>query len=183
MPPGYLCIVKEKDIRMNDLYTEANVKKKVTATDTLIKVVVVALIVVTFISSFFLGLTLLTFLALLGGFLAYTLLPRLNVVYEYVFCDGQLDFDKIMAGEKRKHLYRLDFEQVLIMAPANSHALDCYKNNPAAKKIDFTSLEKNRKVYCIVESAGEQQTLVYFEPNEKMISYIKQKAPRKVSEY
>ena len=168
---------------MNDLYTEASVKKRVTVTDTLIKVVVIFLVAVMIVFGFMLNKMLITLLGMLGAFVAYTLLPRLNVVYEYIFCDGQLDFDKIMAGEKRKHLYRLDFEQVLIMAPANSHALDGYKSNPATKKIDFTSLEKDRKVYCIVESAGDLQTLVYFEPNEKMLSYIKQKAPRKVSEY
>lgn len=168
---------------MNDLYTEASVKKKVTVTDTLIKVVVIAIVAITLGYGFILGQPLIGFLGALGVVFAYYFLPRLNVMYEYVFCDGQLDFDKIMAGEKRKHMYRLDFDQVVIMAPANSHALDSYKNNPATKKLDFTSLEKNRKVYCIVESAGEMQTLVYFEPNEKMISYIKQKAPRKVSEY
>lgn len=168
---------------MNDLYTEASVKKRVTAMDIFIKVITVFVVALLLAAGFFLGQTLLGFLGALGIVFAYYLIPRLSVVYEYVFCDGQLDFDKIMAGEKRKHMYRLDFEQVLIMAPANSHALDSYKNNPAAKKLDFTSLEKDRKVYCIVESAGDIQTLVYFEPNEKMISYIKQKAPRKVSEY
>jgi len=168
---------------MNDLYTEASVKKRVTAMDIFIKVITVLIVAVLLAAGFLLGQTLLGFLGALGIVFAYYLIPRLNVVYEYVFCDGQLDFDKIMAGEKRKHMYRLDFDQVLIMAPENSHALDGYKSNPAAKKLDFTSLEKNRKVYCIVESSGDIQTLVYFEPNEKMISYIKQKAPRKVSEY
>ena len=168
---------------MNDLYTEASVKKRVTAMDTFVKVLTVFIVAVLLAGGFVFGKTLIGFLGALGVVFAYYFLPRLNVMYEYVFCDGQLDFDKIMAGEKRKHMYRLDFDQVVIMAPANSHALDSYKNNPATKKLDFTSLEKNRKVYCIVESAGEMQTLVYFEPNEKMISYIKQKAPRKVSEY
>ena len=167
---------------MNDLYTEASVKKRVTATDNLIKVGIIALIAVSVLAGLLFN-KLFMLIGVLGAFFAYYFLPMLNVMYEYVFCDGQLDFDKIMAGEKRKHMYRLDFDQVLIMAPANSHALDSYKNNPAAKKLDFTSLEKDRKVYCIVESSGDLQTLVYFEPNEKMISYIKQKAPRKVSEY
>lgn len=167
---------------MNDLYTEASVKKRVTAKDTAIKVIVIAVIAVLILGGFLIN-KLITIVGVLAAFGAYYLLPMMNVMYEYVFCDGQLDFDKIMAGEKRKHMYRLDFDQVLIMAPANSHALDSYKSNPAAKKLDFTSLEKDRKVYCIVVSSGDLQTLVYFEPNEKMVSYIKQKAPRKVSEY
>ena len=168
---------------MNDLYTEASVKKRVTAMDTFIKVITVFIVAVLLGGGFLLGEPLIGFVGVIALMFAYYLIPRLSVVYEYVFCDGQLDFDKIMAGEKRKHMYRLDFDQVLLMAPANSHALDSYKNNPNARKKDFSSLEKGRKVYCIVQSEGDIQTLVYFEPNEKMISYIKQKAPRKVSEY
>ena len=168
---------------MNDLYTEASVKKRVTGTDNLIKFAAIAGVVLCLLVGFVLFNGVIILLGVIGGFFTVTLLPRLSVVYEYIFCDGQLDFDKIMAGEKRKHIYRLDFDQVLLMAPANSHALDSYKNNPNARKKDFSSLEKDRKVYCIVQSEGDIQTLVYFEPNEKMISYIKQKAPRKVSEY
>ena len=167
---------------MNNLYTEANVKKKVTAKDTFVKVAVIAVVAVVLLLGV-LGLDLLMIVVgVIGACCAYAFLPRLNVMYEYVFCDGQLDFDKIMAGERRKHMYRLDFENVLLMAPENSHALDSYKQH-AAKKLNFSSLEPDRKVFVIVESKGEQQTLVYFEPNEKMLSYIKQKAPRKVSEY
>lgn len=168
---------------MNDLYAEASVKKKVTLADTLVKVVSVLVVALVFVVGWFLQQMIITLLGTLGIVMALTLLPRLSTIYEYIFCDGQLDFDKIMGGDKRKHLYRLDFEQVLIMAPVNSHTLDAYKNNNTARKLDFTSLEKDRKVYCIVESTGSMMTLVYFEPNEKMVSYIKQKAPRKVSEY
>ena len=167
---------------MNDLYTEASVKKRVTAMDTFIKVVTVFVVAVLLGAGFLFGNTLLGFLGALGIVFAYYLIPRLKVVYEYVFCDGQLDFDAIMAGEKRKHVYRLDFDNVTIMAPANSHALDSYKQS-GIKIRNFSSLEKDRKVYGIVENTGDIQTLVYFEPNEKMLSYIKQKAPRKVSEY
>lgn len=167
---------------MNNLYTEANVKKKVTTKDTMIKCAVIAAVAALLVVGV-LGLSMmLILLGIIGAACAYTFLPRLSVVYEYIFCDGQLDFDKIMAGEKRKHLYRLDFDNVVIMAPANSHALDQYRQNDA-KVLDYSSLEKDHKVFGIVESAGEKQTLIYFEPDEKMISYIKQKSPRKLSEY
>ncbi|MDD6035431.1 MAG: DUF6106 family protein [Lachnospiraceae bacterium] len=168
---------------MNNLYTEASVKKKVTVGDTVIKCGVFAVVITLLAIGLLFWNSLFIVLGIAGGALAFAFLPRLSVVYEYIFCDGQLDFDKIMAGEKRKHLYRLDLDQVLIVAPENSHELDCYKNNNSAKKLDFSSREKDHRVYCIVESAGEQQTLVYFEPNEKMLSYMKQKAPRKVTEY
>lgn len=166
---------------MNNLYTEANVKKKVTAKDTMIKFAVIAGVIALIFVGFLSGNMLLSMVGVIGGICAFMFLPRLNVMYEYVFCDGQLDFDKIMAGEKRKHMYRLDFDNVTVMAPINSHALDNYKQG--VKKLDFSSLEPDRKVYGIVENKGDLQTLVLFEPNEKMLSYIKQKAPRKVSDY
>lgn len=166
---------------MNDLYTEVCVKKKVTVQDTLIKLAVIAGVVLCIGAGLVYGNLLLGFLGTVGAVCAYLLLPRLKVMYEYVFCDGQLDFDKIMAGEKRKHMYRLDFENVAVMAPVNSHALDSYKSNGAGV-LDFSSKEPDRKVYAIAEVRGETQKLIYFEPNEKLISYIKQKAPRKVTE-
>ncbi len=179
---GVSVYFRRKVEQMNNLYTEANVKKKVTTKDTMIKFAVIAAVAALLIVGV-LGLNmLLILLSVIGAVCAFTFLPRLSVVYEYIFCDGQLDFDKIMAGEKRKHLYRLDFENVTIMAPANSHALDSYKLN-ASKVLDYSSMEKDHKVFGIVECAGEKQTLIYFEPNEKMISFIKQKAPRKLSEY
>ena len=46
--------------------------------------------------------------------LTYYLLPRLHVEYEYVFCDGQLDFDKISGGMKRKNMLRIDFENLVV---------------------------------------------------------------------
>ena len=166
---------------MNSLYTEANVKKKVTAKDTMIKFAVIAAVVAV-IGVGVLSMNLIMIaVGVIGAVCAFSFLPLLNVMYEYVFCDGQLDFDKIMAGEKRKHIYRLDFENVTVMAPIDSHALDSYKQS--AKVLNFSSLEPDRKVFGIVENKGEQQTLVLFEPNEKMLSYIKQKSPRKVSEY
>ena len=130
---GVSVYFRRKVEQMNNLYTEANVKKKVTTKDTMIKFAVIAAVAA----------------LLIGAVCAFTFLPRLSVVYEYIFCDGQLDFDKIMAGEKRKHLYRLDFENVTIMAPANSHALDSYKLN-ASKVLDYSSMEKDHKVFGIV---------------------------------
>lgn len=167
---------------MNNLYTEWNVRKKVTMKDTAVKFGVIAVILAIAAVGVLTMNMIMIVLAVFGGVAAYSFLPRLNVMYEYVFCDGQLDFDKIMGGERRKHVYRLDFEHVLLMAPANSSELQSYRQN-GVKVLDFTSLEPDRKVFGIVENKGELQTLVLFEPNEKMISYIKQKAPRKIREY
>lgn len=122
-------------------------------------------------------------LVLGGGFAVYYILPRFNVEYEYVFVDGQLDFDIIYNQEKRKRGLRIDFDTVEIMAPENSHELDSLNRANAAVK-DFSSRNtesKNR--YVVFWRSGEKLTKIIFEPGEKMIEAIRNKCPRKLKMY
>jgi hypothetical protein len=167
---------------MDGLYAEARAKKKVTAKDNLIKFLLVGGMIGCFVLGFLTFKMILIILGLIFLAVGYYFLPRLATEYEYVFCDGQLDFDKISGGAKRKTLMRVDFEKLVVIAPKNSHALDGYRHNGVMVK-DFTSLEENAKVYGMVVTGGDQQTLIYFEPNEKMLAAMKQKAPRKIMEY
>lgn len=167
---------------MDGLYAEARAKKRVTMKDNLIKVLLIGGMIACFVLGLLAYKMLLVMLGLVLLAVGYFFLPRLSVEYEYVFCDGQLDFDRINGGEKRKTLLRVDFEKLVVIAPKNSHALDGYRHNGVQVK-DFTSLEPDAKVYGMVVTGGEQQTLIYFEPNEKMLAAMKQKAPRKIMEY
>ncbi|MGN0505116.1 MAG: DUF6106 family protein [Lachnospiraceae bacterium] len=166
---------------MDGLYAEARAKKKVTVKDNLIKFGIIGGMIVCFLFGFLLMNVFLMLAGVVFVGLTYYVLPRLSVEYEYVFCDGQLDFDKISGGMKRKNMLRIDFEQLVVIAPKNSHALDGYRHNGVTVK-DFTSLEENHKVYGLVVTGGEKPTLIYFEPNEKMLAAMKQKAARKITE-
>lgn len=110
------------------------------------------------------------------------LYPKLNIEYEYVYVDGQIDFDKITAKSRRKTMLRLDMEQVEIVAVEGSHALDNYTNIQLEKR-DFTSGKKENTRYIIIANMKEKKLRVAFEPSETMLSMIKQKSPRKVSQY
>ena len=167
---------------MDGLYAEARAKKKVTAKDNLIKFLLIGGMIGCFALGFLTFKMILIIFGLIFLAVGYYFLPRLATEYEYVFCDGQLDFDKISGGAKRKTMLRVDFEKLVVIAPKNSHALDGYRHNGVAVK-DFSSLEENAKVYGMVVTGGEQQTMIYFEPSEKMLAAMKQKAPRKIMEY
>ena len=167
---------------MEGNYCESRAKKKSTAKDALIKAAFVIAMIAGVILALFTGSALFFILSLLFGIGAYFVFPMLKVEYEYVFCDGQLDFDKIMNGERRKHLARVDMEQAVTIAPKNSHALDGYKHS-GVKVIDYSSMDEHARIWGIVITAGEQSTVYYFEPDEQMISKMKQKSPRKVVEY
>ena len=42
--------------------------------------------------------------------------PRFNVTWEYVYCDGQIDFDAIFGMDKRKSNLRIDLDDADIIA-------------------------------------------------------------------
>ncbi|MDF2543236.1 MAG: hypothetical protein K0S47_2954 [Herbinix sp.] len=165
---------------MNQLYAEAGVKRKDTTKTMLLRALLVVGIVagvfVMFLGSFF-SIVGAVIIVLMGY-----LFPRLNVEYEYVFCDGQLDFDKIMGKSKRKTALRIDFEQVEIMAPSKSHALDGYTYANCVLK-DFSSGKETQNAYTIIANIEDKKTKILFEPSEKMITMMKQKSPRKIAQY
>ncbi len=108
--------------------------------------------------------------------------PKLNVEYEYVFVDGQIDFDRITGKAKRKTLLRIDMEQAEIVAPQGSHALDGFTYVQLINK-DFSSGDKNVKPYIIIASVEDKKYRIAFEPSEKMLAMMKQKSPRKIAQY
>ncbi|MCR5583879.1 MAG: DUF6106 family protein [Lachnospiraceae bacterium] len=167
---------------MEGNYCEARAKKRKTAGDTAIKGLIIFGIAVSLIAAFLFGQTLILLVGVALGIVAYFVFPRLNVEYEYVFCDGQLDFDKIMNGDRRKHIARIDMEQVVVCAPVKSQSLLGY-DREGVRKIDFSSRETNARIWGLVTTAGEQSTMYLFEPSEDMVRRMKQKGPRKVVEY
>ena len=165
---------------MSQLYAEAGVKRKDTMSTMALRFLLIAGIVVGALLLFLGGIFGIVGVILIVG-LVY-LYPKLNVDYEYVFVDGQLDFDKITGKAKRKTILRLDMEQMEIIAPENSHALDGYTHVQYEKK-DFTSRSKEGKNYIIIASQAEKRYRIAFEPTEKMLTMMKQKSPRKIAQY
>lgn len=165
---------------MNQSYAEAGVKRVDTPKTILLRSLLVIGILV--------GLLILLkggIIGILGAVVIVAmvyLFPKLSIEYEYVFVDGQLDFDRISGKSKRKTMLRIDFEQVEVMAPEGSHALDSYSQIQCEKK-DFSSGRKDRKPYVIMVGVDNKKLKVLFEPSQKMLDTIKQKTPRKLSEY
>ena len=167
---------------MNESYAETLVKRNKTPGSYVAKVAMIFTIVVVFVLGGAIIGTIATFIATVGIIGCVYLFPRFNVEYEYIYCDGQLDFDRISGGSKRKNALRIDFDKVEIAAPVNSHALDNYKNMQLTVK-NFTSLRPDAKVYAIICRGDKGNIKILFEPDEKMVACIKQKYPRRISEF
>ena len=163
---------------MEGMYVESGCKVANTFKSVMLRVLVVLAVVVTFVFATVLNAKILFVLGMIGGCLAVWLWPRFNIEWEYIFVDGQLDFDTISGGEKRKTRLRIDFDEVEVVAPCNSHALDAYRNT---KVLNYSSLRKDARVYVVVAKIGEQGLCrIHFEPSDKMLDAMKMKSPRKV---
>jgi len=165
---------------MTGSYTEASVKRKAGISGYFAKLGMVLLIGLLFFVGLMAQQQILTFVAIgLGCVAGFVIFPKFNTEYEYIFCDGQIDFDRISGGESRKTIMKIDMDNVEILAPETSHELDKY-GNADVKIRDFSSHDADAKRYCIITSDDKNRVKIIFEPSEKMIELAKQKAPRKV---
>ena len=162
---------------MNESYAEAGCRRKATASTYAMKVGMILLCVLLFFLSAVSQIML--FIAALAIVGVVFLFPRLNVEYEYIFCDGQLDFDQISGGQKRKTKLRIDFNEVELCAPVKAHELDAYTYKDL-KVINFTSHTDAPNTYAIIIRDKDITKKILFEPSEKMIDCMRQKAPSKV---
>lgn len=163
---------------MNDMYAEASVKCVMTTQDyakiagfgaAILISLILGIVVSPFIIVVAIGLT--TYAICKAGQLKYE--------YEYIFCDGQLDFDKIMGNVKRKRMMRVDFEKCEVVAIEGSMALDAWKNRKL-KEYDFTSHTKQEKPYVIIAHKDQDLIRILFEPNEKMVQCMRDKSRKLV---
>lgn len=163
---------------MESSYAETSVKQKTTARVKLLKTVLVIGAVLLVAIGLLSGIRFLVLPAVAGVILLVWYWPRFNIEWEYVFCDGQLDFDRIQGGEKRKTILRVELEDADVIAPMDSQRMDGYRHLPVR---DFSSLQPDAKPYGIAMKAEgwEEKVVLVFEPNERMMDLICSRFPGK----
>ncbi len=172
-------------MRAEGCYGECVVKKSPSLKDAFLKGCLVTLGIVLLLAGLLLQQILILMVAAIYLYVFIAILwQRFDVTYEYVFVDGQLDFDKIMGGNARKHIKRIDMDTVEIVAPENSHALDGYQHLNL-KPIDFSSTIRNEehRVFAIINKGVKETEKILFEPNAELLSLMKSKSPRKIQEF
>ncbi len=114
--------------------------------------------------------------ALFGG--SY-LIKGMNLEYEYILTNDELDIDKIMNKEKRKRLLTLDLKEINVMA----HIDDGVRKpefERAQKTIDVSSGEKGPDTYVIVFMNKNDLTQLILEPNKEMQQAMFRRSPSKI---
>ena len=163
---------------MSDMYREILVKKKMSAGSKLLKGFLTVMTVLCLLAGMMIPILLIG--AIVFGLLVFFVGPKLDVEYEYLYVNGELDIDAIYSRQKRKRAGSYDVAELEILAPAKSHALDSYLNNGAKVK-DYTSGEENVKSYIMVYNMEKGREIIKVEIDEAIVNDIRRMAPRKVN--
>ena len=104
-----------------------------------------------------------------------------NIEFEYAVTNGDMDVDKIIAQKKRKRVFSGHCRDYDIIAKVRS---DKYTQNYASipNKVFAVTSMNDDDVYFLVAQYKGSRTIVYFQPNEKMMKSFKTYISRKIFE-
>lgn len=151
-----------------------NSKTTVKKTAIIIVAIIIAVVAMAFGGTFIGPLVV---VGLLFG--ASYLIKGMNLEYEYILTNNELDVDKIMNKERRKRCFTIDLKEINVMA----HIDDAVRKpevDRAQKTIDISSGEKGANTYVIVFSYKNELTKLIIEPNDDMKKEIFKQAPSKI---
>lgn len=164
---------------MGDLYSEYLVKKQPTTKDAVIRYGLIALTALFAAAGLFM-IPLLLIVAVALAVACYFIIPKTDMEYEYLFVNGELDIDAVMAKSKRKKVKSLDIREADLIAPLNSHRMDYYNGNTKLKTLDYSSGDPSHRRFAVITKSENENCRIIIEPDEHMIQAIKNSAPSKV---
>lgn len=167
-----------------DVIVEYIVKRKNTGKDlalqilTVIAALMLFLLLMTAAFAFPTAMPILFALACGSLYGGYYLFTSQNVEYEYIFVNGEMDIDKIIARRKRKRLVTVkarSFESFGIYK-AGEHANVQYANRIYA----CGDLRDPGNFYAVMNHPKLGRTLLVFSPNDRILNALKTYIPRQV---
>lgn len=173
--------------RIMDLFKEQLVKKVPTPWTSMLKtamlvgsimIFVIAFIIIQFVGDF-------GFLVALPGvgalYACYYFMPLLNVEYEYIYTDGEVDIDKIMGKKKRKRLITFKANTISEFGP---YLPERVAGREFDNQVQVSIHPKFKSTYyAVFEHHKLGKCLLLFSPNEEMRELIKEKIPRTATVY
>ncbi len=165
-----------------DVFVEYLVKKKNGAKEWALWVLIGAGALLLFAVLMYLGMlfsafsmvtTLLAFGALYGG---YLLITNMNVEYEYIVTNGEMDVDKIIARRRRKRLLTANARSFEKFGPfkLEEHQNGQYQNRVYA----CTSPNDPGCFYAVLTHPKLGRTLLVFTPNDRVLNAMKSFIPK-----
>lgn len=108
------------------------------------------------------------------GFGVYYLCTQLNLEYEYIFTNGDLDVDKITAKRSRKRVLSIHCRFASEFGKYNP---DAFSNRSFAERIVACTVDENA-YYAVFSLNEDGEALLIFSPNDKLYDAMRKYAPR-----
>lgn len=157
---------------MNDALYEQLIARRPKPYDLPLRILIILVIVaVAVLGMPFIGILSFVIAVILAVLAYYFVFPKLNVEYEYIILNHDLQIDAIYNKSKRKRLKNLDIQSAEIIAPKGSPRLHSYKPD---KVYDYSSGNPFGKAYAIMMPMDQKNVCIYIEPDAKMIDHMKQ---------
>lgn len=161
---------------MTEFMTEQLVKREETLATKVKKVLLI--LVTALVVWVALMVPILIFVAFIVIAVDIFLFPRMNVEFEYLYFNGDLDIDKIFNKSSRKRMFRTNIkEDMYLIAPTGASELYQFRE---MKKLDFSTRNPENKTYTMIATHKGEKVQVIFEPNEEILKGIRDLAPRKI---
>ena len=151
---------------MDEVFVEQIVKRRISISGILLRMLFIFLTLAGLMSMMILGLLGFT-MAILLGYATYLVWAYTSVEYEYSFLNGELSVDKIIGQRKRKSIASYDIKEAEIVAPFVSDAVVRASANAIIK--DYSTRINNNDVYAMIINNSNGKFKVVFEPNEKVL--------------
>ena len=163
-----------------DSYIEYLVKKNKTFLDYILVFAIIFIGLVIFYFSAFLAIVPSLMLLIVIGviYLAYKMLMRTNLEYEYLIVNNEMDIDKIIGKRIRKRIDTINLRRIDDFGFCDNDAMQKYAQNPKFKKI-YACADKKYGCAYIAYSKENGNKLLFFTPNEEMVEFIQKVNPGK----
>ena len=160
---------------MGDYYTEQLVKRSTPGWTVLIKALLILATAISVVLTVMLPFVVIAPVIMVC--VDILLFRRMDVEYEYLYVNGNLDIDKIMAKAKRKRIFEMQIENLEVIAPAGSSELRQYQR---IKADNYGSRTPEAKSYEMIVLRNGEKRKIIFEPNQTILDGMRMMAPRKV---
>ncbi|MCL2498949.1 MAG: DUF6106 family protein [Defluviitaleaceae bacterium] len=156
---------------MGDVFKEQIIQRKPTTKDFIFRVLLIAAAGIIF----FIAMIFLTGFGIIFGFAAvfgaWYGMSFLNVEYEYVFTNGDLDIDIIYNRARRKRLFSGHVNNFELMCHVEDN-VRIGEFNSAQETRDYSSGVVGENTYAFLTTHNSKRLKIIFEPNEKLLKAI-----------
>jgi hypothetical protein len=111
----------------------------------------------------------------------YYLSSTRNIEYEFILTNDELDIDKIISRRKRKRIFSSSCKNFDVLARISSEKYTQEIKN-MKKRIEAVSSINSPNVFFATLNYKGEKTVVFFEPDERMMKLFKTYIPKKFFE-